>query len=284
MFELVAVCGRAIRSVLEAVAGLGAYRKRRSGRRVIHGRGGFWSDFKDWSSKALRPFERGFSALGTAAGDAVGVPGLGALGGMLGEKLGSLTGLGDYKVNQNSLMGLVTGGTSAGGVPRVQNIGGRVIVNHREYIQDINSTVSFTNLPFDINPGLPETFPWLAGIAKNYEQWRPLGIVVCFETHSSDALNSTNTALGSVIISSNYNSTDDHYVTQSQMLNTEFTTSTKPSCSVMHPLECAPVENPQHIFYVRTGPLPEDANSPVVVRSLQDPNRNDWVSGCCKHW
>lgn len=235
-----------------AVAGMGAYRKRRSGRRVIHGRGGFWSDFKDWSVKNFRPFERGLTALGEAVGDTFGITGGGALGGRLGKKLGELTGLGDYKVNQNSLMGLVTGGTSAGGVPRVQNIGGRVIVNHREYIKDITASTDFALESFDINPGLRKTFPWLADVAACYEQWRPLGIVLAFETHSADALNSTNTALGSLILSSNYNSTAPEYKTQKEMLNTEYTTSTKPSCSVLHPLECAPSENPQRIFYVRS--------------------------------
>lgn len=219
-------------------------------------------DYKSWGGTALR-------GLGSIAGGVMGGMAGGPWGALKGAAMGSglaglgssLVGLGDYHVNQNSLMGMVTGGTSAGGVPRVQNLGGRVIINHREYLFDISSTEDFNNLAIDINPGLSKTFPWLSQIAANFEQWRPLGIIVCFETHSSDALNSTNTALGSLIFSSNYNSTDPEYQNQQEALNTEFTTSTKPSCSVLHPLECSPVENPQRIFYVRTGPLGPDANS-----------------------
>lgn len=232
-----------------------SYRRKRTTNkhRTIKGKGGYWQDFKNWSSSKLKPFERGFDAIGTATG-------IGGLG-KVGKWLGGITGLGDYKVEKNSLMGLVTGGTSAGGVPRVQNFGGRVIVNHREYLQDILASQDFSLIKFDINPGLSKTFPWLCDIARQFEQWRPLGIIFAFETHSGDALTSTDTALGSIIISSDYNASNADYRNQNEMLNTEFTTSTKPSCSVLHPLECAPSFNPQHIFYVRSGDLQPTDNS-----------------------
>lgn len=240
-----------------AVAGKGAYRKKRSGRRVVRGKGSYWSDFKDWSSKTLRPFSRAGEALGSAI---FGEPGA-KVGSKIGNFLGKITGLGDYKVNSNTLLGLHTGGTNAGGVPRVENFSGRTVITHREYLRDINSSEDFENLTLEINPGIKATFPWLSDIAACYQQWKPLGILVCFESHSSNALNSTNTALGSLILSSNYEADAPDFKNQLEALNTEFTTSTKPSVSVIHPLECSPIENPQRIFYVRSGPLPADASS-----------------------
>lgn len=245
----------------DKVTGTGAYKAKRRGKarrgKVVHGTGSFWSDLKDWSSSSLKPFERGISAIGSAiAGDSGA-----SVGSKVGKWLGKITGLGDYEVKQNSLMGMITGGTSAGAVPRVQNLGGRTIVNFREYICDINSSEDFENLAFEVNPGLRRTFPWLCDFAANYQQWRPLGIIFCFESHSSDALNSTNTALGSLIFSTNYEAGAPDFTNQQEALNTEFTTSTKPSLSVMHPIECSPAENPQRIFYVRTGPLSATDNS-----------------------
>lgn len=230
--------------------GLGAYSRLRRGTRskVIRGRGSYWTDFKGLVKEHVKPFE----TLGSK---------FGAPGAAIGKWLGSITGFGDYKVTKNSLMGMKTGGTSSGSVPRVQNIGGRVIVNHREYLRDIQSSADFNNLSYQVNPGLRASFPWLADIAACYQQWRPLGIIYCFESHSSDALNSTNTALGSLIVSSNYEADAPDFQNQQEALNTEYTTSTKPSQSVMHPIECSPAQNPQRIFYVRTGPLSPNASS-----------------------
>lgn len=234
------------------------YKKRSGGRgRVIRGRGSYWSDFKDWSKKSFKPFE----TAGSTAGKALLGPAGGYIGGKLGSWLGSITGLGSYKVKSNTLLGLKTGGTRAGSAPIVENVRGKTIITHVEYLRDINSTEDFNNISYEVNPGLKTTFPWLSDIAACYQEWKPLGVVFYFESHSSNALNSTNTALGSIIMSSNYEADAPEFKNQQEALNTEFTTSTKPSESVMHPLECSPAENPQRIFYIRNGPLPATASS-----------------------
>nr|QKV51144.1 putative capsid protein [Crucivirus sp.] len=262
---------RKLRRAIRKVTGLGTFRRQskyKSARRrvvrgggtyrraTVRGRGSYWSDFKD-TLASLKPFESLGTALGAKYG---GAPG-GAVGGKLGSWLGKITGLGDYKVNSNSLLGLATKGTSSGSVPVIENFTGGTIITHREYIMDINSTEDFKNISFEINPGIRRTFPWLADIAACYQQWKPLGILFCFESHSSDALNSTNTALGSLIISSNYEADAPDFKSQQEALNTEYTTSTKPSLSVIHPLECSPRENPQRIFYVRSSALDPLSNS-----------------------
>lgn len=59
----------------------------------------------------------------------------------------------------------------------------------------------FNGLVYKINPGNPETFPWLSSIASNFEAYRIEGLVFEYKTMSADALNSTNTALGQIILS-----------------------------------------------------------------------------------
>jgi len=48
---------------------------------------------------------------------------------------------------------------------------GDVCITHREYFADIGSTDAFTNAQFTINPGNSTVFPWLSGLARNYESY-----------------------------------------------------------------------------------------------------------------
>lgn len=74
-----------------------------------------------------------------------------------------------------------------------------IIITHREYIGDVitsGTAGAFKTNTYYINPGLNKTFPWLSQIAQNFESYRMLGCAFEFKSMSSDALNSTNTALG----------------------------------------------------------------------------------------
>lgn len=201
------------------------------------------------------------SGLASTAGGVLGAlagsifPGIGtAVGATLGSSIGGLIGLGDYQVRKNSLLGVPASG--AGTLPTIQNTSGRFIFQHKEYITDIFSSSDFSNRVFDINPGLSECFPWLSTIAQNFQQWRPLGMAFAFKSLSADALNSTNTALGNVVLATDYNASSTPFVNKNQMENTYYNTSTKPSNSVLHPIECSPLENQVDVFYIRTGAVP----------------------------
>lgn len=52
------------------------------------------------------------------------------------------------------------------------SVTGGVIIQHREYIGEINGSTTFNALGYNIQPGLPSTFPWLSSIAKNFEKYR----------------------------------------------------------------------------------------------------------------
>lgn len=190
-----------------------------------------------------------FGPTGTAIGS--------SLGASAGNFISKITGMGDYKIQYNSLMGNSQRLLSGDAVPAVQNTHTGVRICHREFIQDVSSTTAFQNLTFNINPGLASTFPWLSAVAQNFQQYKLHGMIFSFVSTSADALNSTNTALGTVIMATNYNASAPAFQSKSQMENNEFTTSSKPSNNILHMIECDPKQTLQEgKFYIRTGALP----------------------------
>lgn len=177
-------------------------------------------------------------------------------GGQLGDKISStaakkfrqFTGMGDYKVSYNSL---VTG--SSGAVPNLTNNGRALIVSHKEYLGDVSvhpTVVGAFNLTsYVINPGNVLTFPWVSTIALQYDQYKPLGIVFEFVTTTTDS--TTNSAIGSVIMSTEYDVADALYTSKQEMLNCAYSNESKMSEDCVHGLECDPSELSRKIFFVK---------------------------------
>lgn len=176
------------------------------------------------------------------------------LGGWLGhgahQIIKAVTGFGDYNIQYNSLMGGVE-------PPELVNNkrSGGILVRHREYIQDIIGSTNFTIDKLAINPGLVNSFPWLSTIAGSFEEYKLRGLIFEFKSMSSDAVLSsgTNSALGTVIMATQYNSLSPIFPDKKTMENYEFANSSKPSCSFLHPVECKQSINPVQELYVRTG-------------------------------
>lgn len=198
---------------------------------------------------------RSVGKLGGAAigGYIGGVPGA-ALGSAIGSRAGdlfsSITGMGDYKVSYNTVV-------NPHQTPQFKNKGRSVFISHREYLTDIITSPTpgaFDINSFDLNPALTTTFPWLATIAQNFEQYKIHGMVFHYKSNSADALNSVNTALGTVILATQYNILLDPFRNKQEMENYEFGCSTRPSTDVLHPVECDPkVTSFGPIFDVKLG-------------------------------
>lgn len=160
---------------------------------------------------------------------------LGGLGQTAGNAVSHFFGLGSYSIKKNSLL--------QDPLPVVNNKtkSGQTVIRHREYIKDIISGEpgTFNIESFPINPAQEKTFPWLSQVAANYEQYRIDGMLFEFRTMSADALNSVNTALGQVIMATDYNAANPPFGQKSEMENYEFGQSCKPSESQIHPIECA---------------------------------------------
>ena len=227
------------RARIGRVRGQGAYARGRDPRRTSLG--GF---LRNWTPSGT------LGAIGSAAGGALGGPVGGIAGGVLGGVLSKLTGFGDYAVKMNSLVNLAEGQP----VPTFENLQNATVVSHREFISDVTngSTVNFNLSAFPINPGIGLTFPWLAQIAASYDQYRFLGLVFEFKSAYSDG---TSGPLGSVIMSTEYDSLDANYADKLKMENAQYTTTGKPTQDLVHPVECDPRVMPLNVMNIRNGPV-----------------------------
>jgi len=168
------------------------------------------------------------------------------MGGNVGAYASKWFGSGDYTVQENTLI-------KPSSVPIMHSADSSVRIRHKEFIQDITATNAFSLESFSINPGLSASFPYLSGLAQNFESYRIHGMVWTFKSTSADALNSTNTALGSLFLATDYNALDASFTTKAGMLATTFSNSGKPACDILHPIECAPNSSSSLQRYIRTG-------------------------------
>lgn len=196
---------------------------------------------------------------GTAIGTALGGPVGGLIGGGLGTLAGSLfkhfVGKGDYQVVNNAFL---KDGQLIEPVINKHKSGGDVF-RRQEYLTDIvtsSSANTFLLQAFDLNPGLNSTFEWLSQVAANYEEYEFEGLYFEFRSMSADALNSTNTALGQVIMAANYNAAAPNFNNKQQMENYEGGISCRPSECMRYFVECAKLRTVLNELYIRTGAVP----------------------------
>ena len=212
------------------------------------------------------PWGRIGSTAGGMIGSAMGSPyGLGKAGGAIGKKLGSyahyigkLFGSGDYASPASPLKSNVL--MNSAQIPQFADGPNTIRIRHREYLGDIISSPTantFQLQSFAINPGVAGSYPWLAGVVGgSYQQYRINGQVYEFRSMSADALNSVNTALGQVIMATDYDSADALFTTKQEMENTEFGVSCKPSSCMIHGIECARNQTSISEQYVRAFAVP----------------------------
>lgn len=156
----------------------------------------------------------------------------------------------DYPLVANSLK---SGGIPAGAVvAALEN--GNVLVRHKEFIRTIDPTTAFTvQVELPLNPGMRQSFPWLSGIAKNFEQYDWKGLCFEFVSTSSDSVlgGSATTSLGSVNMATQYNVLSPAFTTQKEMLNYDFANAAKPSQSFIHPVDCKNGSGPLDRLWIR---------------------------------
>lgn len=211
--------------------------------------------YGDYSTSSWLP--RTLAGLGSKAG--------GWLGHKVGTGIKAVTGFGDYTVMKNTLKM----GKSA---PIINPSRGGVCISYREYLGDIISSSTqygFNVQRFVINPGSRKTFPWMFAIANNFSQWVPEGIIFEFVSMSGNALNSVNTALGQVVMMTQYDAAAPPPNSAAEMLGTEFSNSDRPSDNQEHPVECDRTQTPISVLYTNG---PEDV-LPSVVGGLQNDPR-----------
>jgi hypothetical protein len=177
------------------------------------------------------------------------------VGSAAGSFLSKITGMGDYKVNNNTIL-------TAGQVPTFSTYGKGLEFSNREFLMDITGTTDFTLIEeFTINPGKPRTFPWASKLAYLFEEYEILGLVFEYKPTSGTAVSSTNTALGTVVMATNYDFLDTNFSSKQQMLAYEYSTSTVVCSPMIHPVECAPGRNVlRRLFIAGDAALPANAD------------------------
>jgi hypothetical protein len=173
--------------------------------------------------------------------------GLGVASSLVGGFARSLlSGSGAYRMRHNTV--------AAGAAPAMFSStadGMRVV--HREFIGDVFGSTAFTSTQFGINPGDVGTFPWLSGLASNFEEYKFHGLVFEYRPTSGASVASANTALGTVLLATQYNVLDAPFPGKQEMDAYEYSTSTVPFTGTLHGVECAPTLNPVATLYIRHG-------------------------------
>jgi len=197
------------------------------------------------------------------------------------------SGRGSYAVQENALLNPVNPGMTPIMNPIKDD--GAVRFRRCEYITDIKSgptlvglSTVFNSESFYVNPGLVNTFQWLSQVAINFEEYELEGLYFEYRSMSANALNSTNTALGQVVLAAEYNAANTPFASKQEMENYEGGISVKPSESVRFFLECARSKNVLGNMYIRPGPTPTGqdqrlydlANFQIATNGMQAANVN----------
>lgn len=222
----------------------------------------------DYTYDKPGPVGRAGRSVGRYLGALVGAKyGAGKFGSQVGERLGGLAhyvgkifGSGDYVQGP----GVKTNSMMTDQAPSFASGGATIRVRHQEYLGDVLSSATantFDIQSYAINPGISQTFPWLSQVCEStFQQYRLNGMVFYFKSTSGNALTSTNTALGQVIMCTDYDSVDAPFTSKQQMENTEFGVSCKPSSNMIHAIECAPQLTSVSEKYVRAYGIPANTD------------------------
>lgn len=142
-----------------------------------------------------------------------------------------ISGRGDYAFNRS-------GRIQAGLSRPVFGKSPETIISHREYLCDVVGSQGFVNTAYPLNPGLPAAFPWLSTVAEQFEEYELLGCVFEYVPTSSAIGSTTNPALGSVMMATNYDPLDDDFESKQQIDSYEHAISTLPCYGAIHTVEC----------------------------------------------
>jgi len=175
------------------------------------------------------------------------------LGNLAGSAIGKIFGMGAYEVSPpivaNSLLG------ASPSVPDMHtNSQGAIRVSHKEFLADLvtGTDANPTYYAFVLNPGDGRTFPWLANIAANFQQYKLLGVAFEFKSTSGNAVSSTNAALGTFSFATHYDVLEGNFRSKQRILNHFYSSGGKPSENILHFIECEPNATPIMPLWIRT--------------------------------
>ncbi len=200
-------------------------------------------------------------AAGGAIAGALGIPPV------VGEVFGDiaakglttvLDGSGDYAelplstpINTNTLLGVAT--PEASQIPSMHRSKGCTRISHREFFTDVAMTTAFTCRSYTVSPVSQSFLPWLATVARGFQEYRIMGLVVEFRSLAANAISGTNAGMGSITAAFNYDVYSIPPASKIQLSNQLFAVSCKPSENMMIPMECEPDEDVTKLLHISQG-------------------------------
>lgn len=204
--------------------------------------------------KPTRKYEGLLADVGTGVGSIFGKKGS-MVGKAAGTLLGNMFGWGDYEstpgvmypIESNTLFGRQL----AQQIPLMHSGDGLTRIAHREFCCDVFMAGTFeTGTRHEvISPINGNLFPWLSKIADSYSQYKFLGLSFGFRGLASNT--TTTGSLGSVAMATVYDVRSRYFSSKAQMLGNLFSTSCKPTDTMLHPVECDPSKTPSLPRYTR---------------------------------
>jgi len=199
---------------------------------------------------------------------------------------GNLTasGMGDYSVPgigtvDNAIVGA---GFSSAGIPQFAPHESSGVFSKVEFLQSIYAPQlpagQFQNTVLPLNPGLQRTFPWLALVAPQFEEYEFIQLMFYWRPMVSD-FNSGTGQTGEIIMVTQYNPNDPPFTDTLRAKSYDMAMSCKASLSMNHGVECDPTKNSgAQGKYIRTGPLQYDGQG-TDIKQYDLGNLNVIVNG-----
>lgn len=196
----------------------------------------------------------------------------GRVGSFLGRAaqgaLGRVFGMGEYKTALAHTVGVNEEEIAEGDSPTVNSLVQPLSTNHvkmmhsddegsttirrREFVDNIQISDAAFIRRFYINPGLSRTFPWLSGLADNWQQFSISGLAMEYIPTSGLAVSSTSAALGQIVTGFYYEVTnlpDSPEGDLARLLNMNGSVSCSPAATSMTYMECDPSMNNQSVYF-----------------------------------
>lgn len=134
-----------------------------------------------------------------------------------------------------------------------------ITYSNREYVRDIFAPAVgtvFELQSWELNPGLPTSFPWLSQLAINFEEYELVQLAYTFKSTISDFAAASG-QVGQVLMATQYNPDSDTFATKDEMMLYEGGMSCKTTETMIHGVECDPKKLAgSSNKYVRVGGLP----------------------------
>lgn len=222
--------------------------------------------FNPFTTRLGRKFRHGLTGLVSKTagelGAMSGIPGAASATAALSRRamkasgIGMYTGQGAYDTVKNEL---IAGGHSTEGVMRfdAQNDEDAICISHSEYVMDVYAPPEGevkTDIKLPLNAGEAATFPMLAQLAANFEDFEIVQLAFTYKPTLSD-WQTTSGQVGQIIMATNYNPSADKWTSKQQILAQTGSTSARTIDSTFHGVECDAnkTHNDGH-YLVRTGP------------------------------